>query len=431
MHIIDIIAKKRDGFPLSKEEITFLIKNYTSGKIPDYQMSAFLMATYFQKMNDEEATYLALAMRDSGDVINLEGIPGIKVDKHSTGGVGDKVTLILGPLLASLGVKFAKMSGRGLGHTGGTIDKLESIPGYQVELDIKDFIHQVNDIGIAIVGQSGDVAPADKKLYALRDVTATVDVIPLIASSIMSKKLASGADAIVLDVKVGHGAFMKTEDEAIKLAELMVSIGRLAGKKMTAILTGMDEPLGHKIGNGLEVYEAIETLQGQGPKDLVDVTVEIGAHLLCDSQLETDFEKAKTRLHEALKNGKAYQKFLELVKAQHGDSEVIKHKERLLSHKTVQVLADKEGFIEDINALDIGKAAMRLGAGRETKEDHIILDVGLDLHKKIGSYVKKGDVLATLYVQDKGINEAKKLIQEAITIGLVQKNIPLIRKTIK
>ena len=431
MHIIDIIAKKRDGFPLSKEEITFLIKNYTSGKIPDYQMSAFLMATYFQKMNDEEATYLALAMRDSGDVINLEGIPGIKVDKHSTGGVGDKVTLILGPLLASLGVKFAKMSGRGLGHTGGTIDKLESIPGYQVELDIKDFIHQVNDIGIAIVGQSGDVAPADKKLYALRDVTATVDVIPLIASSIMSKKLASGADAIVLDVKVGHGAFMKTEDEAIKLAELMVSIGRLAGKKMTAILTGMDEPLGHKIGNGLEVYEAIETLQGQGPKDLVDVTVEIGAHLLCDSQLETDFEKAKTRLHEALKNGKAYQKFLELVKAQHGDSEVIKHKERLLSHKTVQVLADKEGFIEDINALDIGKAAMRLGAGRETKEDHILLDVGLDLHKKIGSYVKKGDVLATLYVQDKGINEAKKLIQEAITIGLVQKNIPLIRKTIK
>lgn len=231
MHIVDLIAKKRDGYTLTQEEINYLIQSYTKGMIPDYQMSAFLMATYFQKMNDEEATYLALAMRDSGDVIDLKEIPGIKVDKHSTGGVGDKVTLVLGPLLASLGVKFAKMSGRGLGHTGGTIDKLESIPGYKVELKIEDFINQVNTIGIAVVGQSGDVAPADKKLYALRDVTATVDVIPLIASSIMSKKLASGADAIVLDVKVGHGAFMKTEEEAIKLAELMVSIGRLAGKK--------------------------------------------------------------------------------------------------------------------------------------------------------------------------------------------------------
>jgi len=431
MHIVDLIAKKRDGYTLTQEEINYLIQSYTKGMIPDYQMSAFLMATYFQKMNDEEATYLALAMRDSGDVIDLKDIPGIKVDKHSTGGVGDKVTLVLGPLLASLGVKFAKMSGRGLGHTGGTIDKLESIPGYKVELKIEDFINQVNTIGIAVVGQSGDVAPADKKLYALRDVTATVDVIPLIASSIMSKKLASGADAIVLDVKVGHGAFMKTEEEAIKLAELMVSIGRLAGKKMTAILTGMDEPLGHKIGNGLEVYEAIETLQGNGPKDLVDVTVEIGAHLLCDAELETDFNRAKERLIEALNNGKAYQKFLELVKTQGGDVHALENPTSLISKKTVQVKAEQEGYIVDMNALDIGKAAMRLGAGRETKEDDVLLDVGLDLHKKIGSYVKKGDVLATLYVQDKGIEEATSLVLKAITLGSKKVELPLIRKTIK
>ncbi|MDX9691906.1 MAG: pyrimidine-nucleoside phosphorylase, partial [Acholeplasmataceae bacterium] len=391
MHIIDLITKKRDGQTLTKEEISFLIENYTHGKIPDYQMSAFLMATYFNQMTDEEATYLALAMRDSGDSMDLSSIKGVKVDKHSTGGVGDKVTLILGPLLASLGASFAKMSGRGLGHTGGTIDKLESIPGYKVELSVKDFIKQVQDIGIAIVGQSGDITPADKKLYALRDVTATVDVIPLIASSIMSKKLASGADAIVLDVKVGHGAFMKTEEEAVKLATLMVEIGRLAGKKMTAILTGMDEPLGHKIGNGLEVYEAIETLHGRGPADLVEVTIEIGAHLLLDAKIETDFERAKERLHEALNNEKAFEKFVELVKAQGGDVNALYHPESLLSEKIVPVVAESEGYIMDINALDIGNAAMRLGAGRETKEDDILLDVGLDLHKKIGDFVKKDD----------------------------------------
>ena len=371
MHIVDLITKKRDGKALSKEEIEFIIKGYTKGQIPDYQISALLMAIYFQNMNDEESTYLALAMRDSGDSIDLSEIPGIKVDKHSTGGVGDKVTLVLGPLLASLGAKFAKMSGRGLGHTGGTIDKLESIPGYQVVLDVNDFIKQVKDIGIAIVGQSGDVAPADKKLYALRDVTATVDCIPLIAGSIMSKKLASGADAIVLDVKVGHGAFMKTEEEAVKLAQLMVGIGKLAGKKVTAILTGMDEPLGHKIGNALEVYEAIETLNGEGPKDLVDVTVEIGAHLLLDAQIETDFEVAKIKLQEALQNGTAYKKFLELVEAQGGDVSSLDDPSLLLSKKTVEVLSEKEGFIMDIDALDIGKAAMRLGAGREIKEDKV------------------------------------------------------------
>lgn len=431
MHIVDIIAKKRDGKVLTKNEIDYFIKGYTEGKIPDYQISALLMAIYFQNMNDEESTYLALAMRDSGDSIDLSEIPGIKVDKHSTGGVGDKVTLILGPLLASLGVKFAKMSGRGLGHTGGTIDKLESIPGFKVVIPVKDFISQVNEIGISIVGQSGDVAPADKKLYALRDVTATVDTIPLIASSIMSKKLASGADAIVLDVKVGHGAFMKTEEEAVKLAQLMVGIGKLAGKKMTAILTGMDEPLGHKIGNALEVYEAIETLNGQGPKDLVSVTVEIGAHLLIDAQIESDFEVAKIRLQEALQNGMAYQKFLELVEAQGGDVNSLLEPGLLLSKKTIEVLSEKEGFIVDINALDIGKAAMRLGAGRETKDDIVYLDVGLDLHKKIGSFVKKGEPIATLYVRDKGIDEAKQLILGAITIGKEEKKIVLIKQTIK
>lgn len=431
MHTVDLILKKREGLALSREEIKYIIENYTAGKIPDYQISALLMAIYFKEMNDEEAKDLANAMANSGDMIDLSSIPGVKVDKHSTGGVGDKVTLILGPLLASLGVKFAKMSGRGLGHTGGTIDKLESIPGYKVELKVEDFMKQVKDIGIAIVGQSGDVAPADKKLYALRDVTATVDIIPLIASSIMSKKLASGADAIVLDVKVGHGAFMKTEEEAQKLAKLMVEIGRLSGRKMTAILTGMDEPLGHKIGNGLEVYEAIETLHGHGPKDLVDVTIEIGAHLLKDANIETDFDKAKSLLRNALKDGSAFNKFVEVVKAQGGDTTILYQPEQLLSKKIEEVHANQSGYVEDINALEIGKAAMRLGAGRETKEDQIYMEVGIDLHKKIGSKVEKGDVLATLYVRDKGINEAKNLITNAIKIGPTKKEVVLIKQTIK
>jgi pyrimidine-nucleoside phosphorylase len=430
MHIVDIITKKRDGHALTKQEIEYVIDAYTKGEIPDYQISAFLMATYFNQMNDEEATYLALAMRDSGDSIDLSDIKGIKVDKHSTGGVGDKVTLILGPLLASLGAKFAKMSGRGLGHTGGTIDKLESIPGYKVEIKVEDFIKQVQDIGIAVVGQSGDVAPADKKLYALRDVTATVDCIPLIASSIMSKKLASGADAICLDVKVGHGAFMKTEEEAEKLAKLMVEIGKLAGKKVTAILTGMDEPLGHKIGNGLEVYEAIETLHGKGPKDLVEVTLTIGEQLLLDANLAANQKEARTMLEASLNDGRAYQKFLELVKAQGGDVDKLKHPEDLISKEKVEVLVPKDGFITEMNALDIGKAAMRLGAGRETKEDQILLDVGIDLHKKIGDQVHKGDVLATLYVRNKGIDEAKSLLLNAITIGDQKTEIKLIKKKI-
>ena len=431
MHMIDIITKKKEGHELTQEEIKFFIKNYTKGNIPDYQVSALLMAIYFNGMTDEEATFLALEMRDSGDTIDLTSIEGIKVDKHSTGGVGDKVTLILGPLLAYFGAKVAKMSGRGLGHTGGTIDKLESIPGFKVELSTKAFIDQVKDIGISIVGQSGDITPADKKLYALRDVTSTVDIIPLIASSVMSKKLASGADAICLDVKVGHGAFMKTIDEATKLAELMVSIGKLSGKKVTAILTGMDEPLGHKIGNGLEVYEAIETLKGQGPSDLVDVVCEIGAHLLKHANIETDINQGKEKLKQALDQGLAFDKFVELVAYQGGDTTILFEKERLLSQEKAYVYAKDTGYIMDINALDIGKAAMRLGAGRETKEDDILMDVGVDLHKKIGDYVQEGDCLATLYIKDRGIEEAKALILNALSIGQEQKHIQLIKKTVE
>ena len=430
MHMIDIITKKKEGFELSSEEISYFIKGYTKGSIPDYQVSSLLMAIYFKGMTDAEATSLALNMRDSGDVIDLSMIPGIKVDKHSTGGVGDKVTLILGPLLATLGAKFAKMSGRGLGHTGGTIDKLESIPGYQVERRVDDFIKQVKDIGIAIVGQSGDITPADKKLYALRDVTATVDIIPLIASSIMSKKLASGADAICLDVKVGHGAFMKNMDEATKLAELMVSIGNLSGKKMTAILTGMDEPLGHKIGNGLEVYESIETLKGNGPKDLVEVVVEIGSHLLVHAALASSTDQAKQMLHETLKSGTALERFKAMVEAQGGDIDVIDHPEKLLATKTKEIISPQAGYIVEMNALDIGKAAMRLGAGRETKEDVIDLKVGVDLHKKIGDYVEKGSVIATLYIAEKGVLEAEKLILEAIQFGDEKVSIDLIKKVI-
>lgn len=430
MHIVDLITKKRDGFALTKEEITYIIKGYTKGTIPDYQMSAFLMAVYFQQMNHEEATYLALAMRDSGDIIDLSAIEGIKVDKHSTGGVGDKVTLILGPLLASLGAKVAKMSGRGLGHTGGTIDKLESIPGYQVEVDIHDFIQQVESIGVAIVGQSGDVAPADKKIYALRDVTATIDSIPLIAASIMSKKLASGADAICLDVKVGHGAFMKEEKDAEELAKLMVEIGTLAGKKMTAILTGMDEPLGHKIGNGLEVYEAIETLQGNGPQDLVEVTFVISEQLLIDAGIAKDQREARKMLEETIADGNAFNKFVELVAAQGGDTSYLFDKEKLISKKTAYVKASQSGYITDINALDIGKAAGRLGAGRETMADIIYPEVGVDLHVKIGDKVEKDAVIATLYIRDKGVDEAIKLIEHAVIIGKEKKTVTLIKKTI-
>src|SRR5690554_977225 len=356
MHIVDLILKKRNGGVLETAEINYLIKEYTNDNITDYQMSSLLMAIYFRGMNDKEALDLSIAMRDSGDVFDLSAIDGIKVDKHSTGGVGDTITLVIAPLLAASGAKVAKMSGRGLGHTGGTIDKLESIKGYQVEVDFEDFLKQVNEIGVSVIGQSGNVTPADKKLYALRDVTATVDIIPLIASSIMSKKLASGADAIVLDVKVGSGAFMKTIEEAKVLATLMVQIGKLAGKKVTAILTSMEEPLGHLIGNGLEVYEAIQVLKGEGPKDVLEISLVIGSQLLMDANIASNLEEARSLLEESIKNGSALEKFRELVKYQGGDLTYIDNPKLLITDKTVDVLANSSGFIE---AIKIGRASCR------------------------------------------------------------------------
>lgn len=431
MEIVDLINKKKYGGELTKEEISFIIKGYTEGSIPDYQMSAFLMAVLFKGMSDDESTDLALAMRDSGEVLDLSDIQGIKVDKHSTGGVGDKVTLVLGPLVAHLGAKLAKMSGRGLGHTGGTIDKLEAIPGFKVVLPLDQFKEQVNRIGVAVVGQSGSIAPADKKIYALRDVTGTVDSMPLIASSIMSKKLASGADAIVLDVKVGSGAFMKSKSDAFALSKLMVEIGRKAGKKVTAILTNMDEPLGHKIGNALEVYEAIETLEGHGPNDLVEVVSVITGLLLKDAKIVKTSEEGYKRAKETLQTGQALYKLREFVAAQGGDVSYIDDKEKLLGHsKTYVIRAEKDGYVESMNALQFGIAAMKLGAGRMHKDDVIDLKVGLDLHVKIGNQVKVGDPIVTLYHNDKGLNEAIKLISESYVIGPEKKEVVLIEDMI-
>jgi pyrimidine-nucleoside phosphorylase len=431
MRFIDIITNKRNGKELSSKEIDFFIKSYTKGEVPDYQVSALLMAIYFNGMNHEEATHLALAMRDSGDVMDLSEIEGVKVDKHSTGGVGDKVTLVLAPIVASLGAKVAKMSGRGLGHTGGTIDKLESIKGFHVELSPEDFKKQVKDIGISVIGQSGDIAPADKKLYALRDVTATVDIIPLIASSIMSKKLASGADAICLDVKVGHGAFMKNTEDATELAQLMVDIGRLAGKKVTAILTNMNQPLGHKIGNALEVYEAMETLKGRGPADLLSVVTTIATQLLKDANIASNDEDAKHLITESIESGRAYEKFEAFIKAQGGDISVLNHFEDYISSNKVDVVSDRDGFIVDMDALSIGNAAMLLGAGRETKADVIDMSVGIELHKKIGDYIAKGDVIATLYVNQKGVDDAKALVLKAIKTGKEKVEQNLIRGIVR
>lgn len=431
MEIVDLINKKKYGKALTKDEIYFVIENYTNGTIPDYQMASFLMAVYFQGMDDDESTNLAIAMRDSGDVIDLDDIEGVKVDKHSTGGVGDKVSLVLAPLVAHLGAKLAKMSGRGLGHTGGTIDKLEAIPGFNVVLPMEDFKQQVRNIGCSIVGQSGDIAPADKKIYALRDVTGTVDSIPLIASSIMSKKLASGADAIVLDVKVGSGAFMKTKSDAIKLSRLMVEIGKKAGKKVTAILTSMEEPLGHKIGNSLEVYESIETLEGHGPEDLTEVVSVITGHLLYAAAITESYELGYELARKTLLDGSALYKFYEFVKAQGGDVDFIKNKENLLGQTKHHIIrSTKKGYIEKIDALGFGIAGMKLGAGRMHKDEKIDLFVGLDLHKKIGDAVEINEPIVTLYHHDKGLDEAINLINESYTIGPKKRILKLIEETI-
>ena len=387
MTMIEIIETKKQGLPLTEEMIQFFVNGYTNGTIPDYQISALLMAIYFQGMNDEESTFLALAMRDSGDVLDLSDIDGIKVDKHSTGGVGDKISFILGPMVAHFGLKLAKMSGRGLGHTGGTIDKLESIHGLQTEISEEAFKKQVQKNHLAIIGQSGDIAPADKKLYALRDVTATVNSMPLIASSIMSKKLASGADIIVLDVKVGDGAFMKTVEDAKQLATLMVEIGKLANKKVIAVLTNMDEPLGYFIGNAHEIHEAVQTLLGKGPEDLNHIASTLVAHLLVQADLYQDFDIAYDASRLVLQKGLAFPYLNRMIEDQHGEAEMLLTMPLYFASNQLQLKSKKTGFIDKIEALKVGKAAMLLGAGRETKESVIDHYVGIELHKKVGDFV--------------------------------------------
>lgn len=401
MRMYDLITKKKQGNSLTKEEIDFMIAGYTKGEIPDYQMSAMMMAICFQGMSEEETLYLTLAMRDSGDVLDLSAIEGVKVDKHSTGGVGDKTSLVLAPMVAALGIPVAKMSGRGLGHTGGTIDKLECFPGFSTSLTEEQFYENVNKVKLAIMGQTANLAPADKKLYALRDVTATVDQLSLIASSIMSKKLAAGADAIVLDVKTGNGAFMKTEKDAFALAEEMVKIGKNAGKKIAAVITDMDQPLGNAVGNILEVKEAILSLNGLGPKDFMEVVYALGTQMvLFAGKAETE-EEARTMLEETIKNRTALDKFAEFVEAQGGDKRLVYQPEVLPSAGIVlEVMNTEEGYVSKIKAEDIGLASLVLGGGRVTKDSEIDLTVGVLLNKKRGNKVKMGDTLATIFAND-------------------------------
>ena len=418
MRMVDLIEKKRDGNELSKEEIEYIVTNYTNGKIPDYQVSALLMAIFYQDMTNEEITNLTLAIANSGDVIDLSSLEGIKVDKHSTGGVGDTTTLILAPLVASVGVTVAKMSGRGLGYTGGTLDKLEAIPGFQIELSDEAFVRIVNESKVAVIGQSGNLAPADKKLYALRDVTATVDSLPLIASSIMSKKIAAGADAIVLDVTTGDGAFMKNIEDARRLAKTMTSIGKLANRETVAVISDMSEPLGEAIGNSLEVVEAIETLQGNGPEDLVEMCYALGSQMVVLAGKAKTTDEARTLLQEALESGKALAKFKEMIQNQGGDPTIVEQPERILTARyTMELPAKQSGVVSKIVANELGIAAMMLGAGRKTKEDDIDHAVGLKLHKKIGDTVTKGESLLTIYSNDEEISSVIELLYKNIEIG--------------
>ena len=419
MRMYDLIMKKRNGGSLNEEEIRFMIQNYTNGDIPDYQMSAMMMAIYFQGMNEEETLHLTMEMAKSGDMLDLSSIHGIKVDKHSTGGVGDKTSLALAPMVAACGIPVAKMSGRGLGHTGGTIDKLESFPGFSTSIETDQFIRQVNDIGIAIMGQTKDLAPADKKLYALRDVTATVDNMSLIASSIMSKKLASGADAIVLDVKTGSGAFMKKEADSFALAKEMVRIGRGAGRATTAVISDMDQPLGFAVGNALEVREAIETLMGKGPEDFIELCLTLGAEMVVAGGKAQDRDKARAMLQAKIADGSALDKLAAFVEAQGGDSSFVYHPEKLeIASYTREIKAEKDGFVTGIVCDEVGICSLILGGGRETKESEIDLSVGILLKKKIGDKVEVGDVLAVLYANDEAkAKEAEKRYLNACHIG--------------
>lgn len=415
MRMVDLIEKKRDGFELSTDEIQYIVTGYTAGDIEDYQMSAFLMAVYFKNMTDRERADLTMAMAASGDQIDLSAIEGIKVDKHSTGGVGDTTTLVLGPLVAACGVPVAKMSGRGLGHTGGTIDKLEAIEGFHVELSTEDFIKQVNDIKVAVIGQSGNLTPADKKLYALRDVTATVNSIPLIASSIMSKKIAAGANAIVLDVKTGEGAFMKTAEDAEELAHAMVGIGNATGRKTMAIISDMSQPLGFAIGNALEVKEAIETLQGHGPEDLTELCLVLGSQMVVVGGKAENLDQARKMLEEVINNGKALEVFRQFIKAQGGNPAVVDDVSLLPQAKFVkEVPSQQEGYISFMEADEIGTAAMVLGAGRATKDSEIDLAVGIVLHKKVGDFVEKGEAIATVYSNTEDLAQCLEMLYNSI-----------------
>ena len=431
MRMVDLIEKKRDGGQLTTEEINWFVTNYTQGEIPDYQVSAFLMAVFYEDMSDEEITAWTLAMAHSGEVIDLSSIEGIKVDKHSTGGVGDTTTLVLAPLVASVGVPVAKMSGRGLGYTGGTLDKLEAIPGFQIELPEEIFTRLVNQSHVAIIGQSGNLAPADKKLYALRDVTATVNSIPLIASSIMSKKIAAGADAIVLDVTTGDGAFMKKLSDARRLAKTMVRIGALTNRQTMAIISDMTQPLGEAIGNSLEVVEAIETLQGKGPADLLEMCYVLGSQMVVLAKKAPDLDQARKLLEEALESGKALAKFREMIRNQGGDDTVVDHPQSLLTAKYEQpFLAKKSGYVTKLVANELGIAAMLLGAGRRTKEEEIDYAVGLKLHKKVGDKVTEGEPLLTIYSNDLELNEVESILEKNIEIGEVAVELPLIHEII-
>lgn len=411
MRMVDIIEKKRNGEELSTQEIRFFVEGYTDGSIPDYQASALCMAIYFQDMTDQERADLTMAMVESGDQIDLSSIAGIKVDKHSTGGVGDTTTLPLAAMVAAVGVPVAKMSGRGLGHTGGTIDKLESIEGFHVELTSEQFSKQVNEIGMAVIGQSGNLTPADKKLYALRDVTGTVSSIPLIAGSIMSKKIAAGADAIVLDVKTGDGAFMKTVDDSIKLAQAMVKIGNNVGRKTMAIISDMSQPLGFAIGNALEVQEAIDTLKGNGPADLNELCYTLGSQMVVVGGKAETIEQARTMLEEVVANGAALEVLKKFIAAQGGDASVVDDPTRLPQAKfKIDVPAKQGGYVAKIEADDIGTAAMLLGAGRATKESVIDLAVGLVLHKKVGDQVAQGESIMTIHANTENVEDVLEKI---------------------
>jgi pyrimidine-nucleoside phosphorylase len=425
--MVDLIEKKRDGQELTTEEIQFVIKGYTDGSIPDYQVSALTMAIFFQGMTENERADLTMAMVRSGDQIDLSKIEGIKVDKHSTGGVGDTTTLVLGPLVAAVGVPVAKMSGRGLGHTGGTIDKLESVEGFHVEIENDEFIKLVNQNKIAVIGQSGNLTPADKKLYALRDVTATVDSIPLIASSIMSKKIAAGADAIVLDVKTGAGAFMKTLDDSRELAKAMVRIGNNVGRNTMAVISDMSQPLGFAIGNALEVKEAIDTLKGEGPADLTELCLTLGSHMVFLANKADSLNEAREKLENAMKDGSALETFKIFLSSQGGDTSVVDDPQRLPQAKYKFELESKvDGYVSEIAADEIGTAAMLLGAGRATKESEIDLAVGLVLRKKIGDKVNKGESLVTIYSNFENVEEVRNMLYENIAISSEKVQVPVL-----